>query len=100
MNHVYTAESEMGSSAQQLCIVRMNVAKAVFGRCRQMQCICGTQEDRCRQSGINELRAFDNALRQGQPSERFATRFVKELLERNLEHTRTDSVLPELSVEG
>ncbi len=52
----------MGSSAQQLCIVRMNVAKAV-GRCRQMQSIYSTQKDRCRQPGIDELGAFEHALR-------------------------------------
>src|SRR3954452_18112946 len=100
MNDVYPAESEMGGSRQQLCIIRMNLAKAVLGRCRQMQSIRSTQKDRCRQLGINERRALENSLGQRQPPKRSAMRFIKELLASNLVQTRPDGALPKLPVKG
>jgi len=90
----------MRSSAQQLCIIRMNLAKAILGCCRQMQSVRSTQEDDRRQPGIDDLRAFENALGKRQPFKRSAMHFVKELLESGLIETRADGALPKLSVKG
>ena len=89
----------MGSSSQQLCIVRMDFAKPVLGSCRKMQRICSPQKNRCRQSAVHEFDAFKNVFRQRQPSERSDTRLVKKLLKCNFVQTRADGALSKLPVE-
>jgi len=65
-----------------------------------MQSVRSTQEDDRRQPGIDDLRAFENALGKRQPFKRSAMHFVKELLESGLIETRADGALPKLSVKG